>query len=107
MTEQQQIAFDLLAAINATDGASIHEIALTVRKGTRVMHLPSEDVEEEIYIVKSHAMICENGLDRIIARYYEIDNSGLIMSRFYDNKRRQTSLVTVTSAIIHGYYYVY
>ena len=107
MTRQERITFDLMAAINATDTRAQDEVALSVKKDKRITHLPSEDVEEEIYIVKSHAIINENGHDRIIARYYEVDNSGLIMSHYYDNKHKKKSLVTVAAAIIHGYYYVY
>ncbi len=110
MTIQERTAFDLLCAIHATDNRSKDDIKLSIQKEIRVTNLPSESVEEMVYIVKSDSDVKTKIGDTTIGEYaivrrYEVDSAGLIMSQFYDGEPRKISFINVTEAILHGYLY--
>ena len=107
MTEQEKKTFDLVAAINATDNTGGKDIMLMVKKETKYTPFPSQIVESCVYQVSSDAQIKdEKGKSRIVHRYYEVDSGGVIESAYRDNNIQVTKYITITEAIIHGYYYI-
>lgn len=107
MTEQEKKTFDLVAAINATDNTGGKDIMLMVKKETKYTPFPSQIVESCVYQVSSDAQIKdEDGKSRIVRRYYEVDNAGIIQSAYHDNSIKIKNHLTITEAIIHGYYYI-
>ena len=107
MTEQEKKTFDLMAAINATDNTGGKDIMLMLKKETKYTPFPSQIVESCVYQLSSDAQVKdETGKPRIVRRYYEIDNAGIIQSAYRDNNIQVTNYLSITEAIIHGYYYL-
>ncbi len=98
MTLLESTTFDLIAAINATDGAGDNECMITIKKLKYVFSVGKNAYTQDAYYVTSQA---KNKDDVYIRTYYVLDD-GIIKMRYYDGVPSVKQVLTVSDAITHG-----
>ena len=98
MTLLEQMTFDLIAAINATDGAGDNECMISIKKIKYVFNVGKNAYTQNAYYVTSQA---KSKKDIIVRTYYVLDD-GIIKMRYYDGVPSTKQVLTISDAITHG-----